>query len=190
VGDSLSALIITANSPYAESLATALAIEFHWRISTAPTFRIALAEVRNRRFDLVIVDRELDGGDGLVIAPIVKSRYPECRTILLNHHQRWATSEAALTLGFDHILDYNFTVHDLEELLRHSSEGIEDYSPLKSLTTRELEILSDIAQGMRSNEIARAREITEATVKTHLTSIYRKLGVRNRVEAVARFKDS
>jgi len=57
---------------------------------------------------------------------------------------------------------------------------------LQLLTATELEILGDIATGATTLEIARTRHNSEATIKTHLTSIYRKLQVRNRVEAIAK----
>lgn len=52
------------------------------------------------------------------------------------------------------------------------------------LTTREKEILSLVAKGSSNSQIADKLFIREVTVKTHLNSIYRKLGVDNRVQAV------
>jgi DNA-binding NarL/FixJ family response regulator len=57
--------------------------------------------------------------------------------------------------------------------------------PLALLTATELEILTAIATGATTLEIAQSRHNSEATVKTHLSAIYRKLQVRNRVEAIS-----
>jgi DNA-binding CsgD family transcriptional regulator len=54
-----------------------------------------------------------------------------------------------------------------------------------ALTPRERDVLERLATGARTREIARQLEISEPTVKRHLTNLYRKLGVTNRVEAVA-----
>lgn len=54
-----------------------------------------------------------------------------------------------------------------------------------SLTDRELEVLTLVAHGARSKEIAAGLGITERTVKAHLTSIYNKFGVDSRAAAVA-----
>ena len=54
---------------------------------------------------------------------------------------------------------------------------------LGELTPRELEILKHVAEGQSNKAIARALEITDGTVKLHVKSILRKLGVRSRVEA-------
>ncbi|MHB8453238.1 MAG: response regulator [Acidiferrobacterales bacterium] len=56
-------------------------------------------------------------------------------------------------------------------------------SPLSDLTPREQEILRHLAEGQSNKAIARVLEITDGTVKLHVKSILRKLGVRSRVEA-------
>jgi len=54
---------------------------------------------------------------------------------------------------------------------------------LAELTPRELEILRHLAEGQSNKEIGRSLEITDGTVKLHVKSILRKLGIRSRVEA-------
>lgn len=61
---------------------------------------------------------------------------------------------------------------DLDEQLREDA--------LEPLTEREREIAVDVAAGKSNREIAEVRHITERTVKSHLTRIFRKLGTRNR----------
>lgn len=62
-------------------------------------------------------------------------------------------------------------------------------SPRPTLTDRERDILTQLAQGLGNREIARALFISEATVKTHLGRIYGKLGVETRAGAVAVAKE-
>jgi LuxR family transcriptional regulator len=68
-------------------------------------------------------------------------------------------------------------------LLQHVANP--DESP-PTLTQRELEVLHWLAQGKTNKEIAAALNITQRTVKFHVSSILRKLGVGNRTEALAR----
>ena len=77
-------------------------------------------------------------------------------------------------------------------LLRAASPGPtapEDTSPTppeSALTPREREILAQLATGQRDREIADRLSLAETTVKTHVQRILRKLGARNRAEAVAK----
>jgi DNA-binding NarL/FixJ family response regulator len=56
-------------------------------------------------------------------------------------------------------------------------------SPLDALSEREREVLTLVAEGLPNNQIARRLEITEKTVKAHLTSIFRAIGVNDRMQA-------
>jgi LuxR family maltose regulon positive regulatory protein len=59
-------------------------------------------------------------------------------------------------------------------------------SMIEPLSPRELEVLSLVAEGMTNREIGARLYIAESTVKSHLNTVYGKLGVRNRTQAVAR----
>lgn len=67
-----------------------------------------------------------------------------------------------------------------------SSGGPSDFSsPNLKLSYRESEVLALLSQGLRNRAIAKALYVGEETVKSHLKSIYRKLGVSSRGEAIA-----
>jgi DNA-binding CsgD family transcriptional regulator len=56
--------------------------------------------------------------------------------------------------------------------------------PLAGISAREREVLGLLLEGMPNKLIARRLEISEKTVKSHLTSIFRQIGVTDRVQAV------
>ena len=59
----------------------------------------------------------------------------------------------------------------------------------RPLSHREKQIMALIVEGMTNQEIARRLFLAESTVKTHVSSAFRKLDVRSRAEAVARVQD-
>lgn len=63
--------------------------------------------------------------------------------------------------------------------------AVSDGSPQESLTAREQEVLLLLSQGLPNKQIARALQISEHTVKFHVSSVYAKLGVSSRTEAVS-----
>ena len=71
-------------------------------------------------------------------------------------------------------------------LERYGSTGADagDRSAIDALTDRELQILRLLAGGLSNSEIAEALVVGETTVKTHVSNLLRKLGVRDRVQAV------
>ena len=88
--------------------------------------------------------------------------------------------------------------HGLPESLQQTTrtpigadpDGGESPQPLEEdLSERELEVLALLASGRTNSEIARDLYVAVGTVKTHVNNIYRKLGARNRAEALARARD-
>jgi DNA-binding NarL/FixJ family response regulator len=73
--------------------------------------------------------------------------------------------------------------------IRANPSKISRNSPIGKLTKAETEILQLISTGATTSEIALSRHNSEATIKTQLTSIYRKLGVKNRVGAITFLRD-
>lgn len=162
------------------------------------SLRSALATLRTEKFDCIFVESALEDGDGLILAPTIKRASPRTIAILISNENRWATSEAARQLGFDEIFHRDmpgaYMSDEVEALLQKLSPGSRGKSLIESrihlLSIREREILMDIATGATTREIAMKRHNSEATVKSHLTSIYRKLDVRNRVEAIAALQNN
>ena len=82
--------------------------------------------------------------------------------------------------GGDALIAPNVTVRLLAAFA--SSQKEPSTQPLEPLTVREEQVLVTVAQGRTNSEIAADLYISASTVKTHLASLMRKLGARNRVE--------
>jgi DNA-binding NarL/FixJ family response regulator len=76
----------------------------------------------------------------------------------------------------------------VKSLIRFSGrrESSSDESPIEPLTSREMEVIQLMAQGLANKQIALSLGISEHTVKFHLSSLYAKLGISSRTEAVRR----
>jgi two-component system, NarL family, nitrate/nitrite response regulator NarL len=77
----------------------------------------------------------------------------------------------------------------LAELRRIDDQVRAHASPLAHLTPRERDVLRHVAQGMDNLKVAAHLGITERTVKAHVCSLYRKLGVENRAEMALKGRD-
>lgn len=107
------------------------------------------------------------------------------------------TTQQLLDLGVSGCLSKSLSAIDLVRSLERvhrgevtiamrSSGGPSDFtSPDLKLSYRESEVLALLSQGLRNRAIAKALYVGEETVKSHLKSIYRKLGVSSRGEAIA-----
>jgi DNA-binding NarL/FixJ family response regulator len=74
--------------------------------------------------------------------------------------------------------------HVLDHMTRPASEADPAATRIARLTKREREVLGLIGQGLRNKQIAERLYISEITVRHHLTSVYDKLGVTDRLELV------
>lgn len=88
---------------------------------------------------------------------------------------------AVLETPPDHTTEPNFLD---QSNLQTSSSNSEGAGPLSHLTQRQIEVLKKAIQGKANKVIARELDLSEATVKAHMSSAYRSLGVKNRSEAV------
>lgn len=99
------------------------------------------------------------------------------------------TEEEQLSRGIDQLLDGDYWVprrllhHFFTKHRQSASRGSVVPTSSIQLTTREREILRMIKDGMSNSDVSESLGLSEHTVKSHLYNIYKKIGVRNRMEA-------
>jgi len=152
--------------------------------------------------DLILLDIEMPGGDGLSVATEIKKKLPLTKIVFLTMHDEDSSIRRAVGLGVEGFLPKTASTEELLQALRVVSEGGSYLSPSvarrvmelvesrrsrggNQLTDRELEVLQLLTQGRRPQEMAEALFVALKTVKNHLTSIYSKLGVETGTQAVA-----
>lgn len=152
-------------------------------------------------FDLIVLDLNLPGATGLSCLRYVHDAAPLTPIIVVSGNDDPATmSEARLAGAAGYVpksAPGDVLVHAIRLVmaggtylpaaaaLRHSmSLGSTPADPIgEPLTSRQLRVLRLLTQGLSNKQIARDLEISEITVKAHVSAIFRKLGVSNRTQA-------
>jgi DNA-binding NarL/FixJ family response regulator len=142
--------------------------------------------------DLVLLDIRMPELDGLACLEAIRKRHPNVKVVVLSAYSDREHIEAALRCGASAYIVKTVTPVDLAAALRQADAGTvyhalgvaEHEDEAAGLTDRELAILKAVSRGLSNQAIGRELWVTEQTVKFHLTNIYRKLGVRNRAQAV------
>ena len=156
----------------------------------------AIRKALKLRPDVVIMDLMMPEMDGVETTRRLLAKWPEANVLVLT---TFATSDGishALEAGAKGAVLKNAdlkgllaAIHDVAEGKRHCSAEIEqimtDDPPVPELSIRQQEILNSIVRGLSNPDIARQLGISLPMVKEHLTTLFAKLGVANRTEAVA-----
>ena len=152
--------------------------------------------------DLILLDIQLEDGNSLTVLPALKALSPEPKVLVLSSFAEESYIREAMRKGasgylLKHagptaLLDGIRAVLRGEMPLDKSAVSIlaapED-NPFAELTSREREVLRFISQGLSNKQIAKAMSIAEKTVKTHASSVFAKLKVRDRTQAALLAKD-
>ena len=159
----------------------------------------ALALAAEHAPDVILLDLKLPGADGIAVLGELKVRDSAARVLVLTSATEPAAASLAVRSGAAGVLYKDVdpdalvrairSVHDGHLLLAAEAAGTlmriagGPAAALDALTTREREVLAQLAGGRSNREIARALQISEKTVKTHVSSVLAKLGVADRTQA-------
>ncbi|MDR3458375.1 MAG: response regulator transcription factor [Verrucomicrobiae bacterium] len=183
-------------------------------IDSAPGFRCvsnhssaedALKEIPKFKPDVVLMDINLPGINGVECARQLKPQLPATQIIMLTVYQNTEHIFNALAAGatgymlkqtppvelLAAIKEVNaggspMSGHIARKIVQSFQQPVNDSPEAQSLSPREAEVLDLLAKGFLYKEIAESMKVTYATVHTHIRHIYEKLHVRSRTEAVAK----
>ncbi len=173
-------------------------------VSSQPDAERAIAALPGAAPEVVLMDLHLPHKSGIDCVRALKEKLPHTQFVMLTieeNSQRVFESLQAGATGYlvksatpETILQAISDVHHggspiSSQIARLLVRSFQKPSPLPegAITPRESEILSLLARGYRSKEVADDLKISVPTVNTHVRNIYEKLQVRSRAEAVARF---
>jgi len=161
---------------------------------------------------VVLMDLDMPNRDGISATQLIKQQWPDIRVLILTTFQEKEKAIEVLRSGADgyllksmeprelaetiRLVHHGGTIiaHDMSTKLFEDLETSQNGSEAQSvesktldaygLTSRELEILKMVAQGLRYKTIASRLYLSDGTVRNYASSVYLKLDVRNREEAV------
>jgi len=164
----------------------------------------ALDLMRTVAPDLALVDIDLGGQDGVVLAETMVQRWPSCTVVLLTACEDEAQMLRAMNAGVSGYLVKDIHPEHLVAALQLVMDGDTVFSKAfmekhvrgrtrptgalageakTKLSEREVEVLRLVSDGLMDKQVADRLGISESTIKNHMRSIRRKLGASNRVQA-------
>ena len=151
--------------------------------------------------DLILLDLYMPGSNGLADLVLVRERAPGTPIVVISSLEDPSVVRRALACGaagyiaksspkeamieaLQIVLDGGIYT-PIDKGVRHAHQAV---SAEEALTPRQMAVLGLLAQGQSNKQIARAMDISEVTVKAHMTVIMRKLGVVTRTQAIVAFQ--
>ena len=173
---------------------------------------IAILE-KNHVVDLILMDIEMPVMNGIKATEIIKSKYPQIKIVMVTVFDNDDNVFNAIKAGADGYLLKETKAEKIYEAIIETLAGGAAMSPsiamktlkllknpiaiktaneteLIELSTREIEVLEQLSQGLKNQEIAENLFLSFFTVKKHIENIYRKLQAHNRIEMLQKAKQN
>ena len=188
--------IIDDHSLIRSGVTAALANSNYEVVAEASSVEEGLAVINSLKPDICLIDINLGSGNGIDLIKKSLSNGGKSKFVILSMHDDLATLDLAKQAGASGYLTKGAPIEQLLEVLdvvaTDKGKFIKKGQFQKALenkdfglTPRELEVLSLLPTGATAVALGGILFLTEATIKTHLASIYRKLGAANRAQAVS-----
>src|SRR5215475_6513000 len=165
-------------------------------VAIAATGCEAVEQFAEHRPDIILLDLRLPDISGIEVLNAILARFEQVRALMLTTSEGDVEIQRALQAGALGYLLKSVSPGELTEAIRLVYRGEKYISPEVAaqlvkyvtepdLTNREIEVLSYIAKGNRNRDIGTVLNISEETVKTHISHIMEKLKAQDRAEAIA-----
>ena len=152
--------------------------------------------------DVLLLDVNMPEKNGLEVLEEIKKKNYNVKVLILTVHNELEYLLKAIDIGVDGYILKDSESAELKKAIQSVLSGVNyiqaslipalnnrlanrdiDKDKIDSLTTRELEVLIKVANGMLNKEIATSLNISERTVKNHISNIFKKIDVSDRTQA-------
>jgi DNA-binding NarL/FixJ family response regulator len=192
----LTVLIIDDHESVRAGIKVALARAGHICVGEAADIAEARAQIAHTNPQVIVVDLSLPDGNGLEIITWARSISQRIGIVVLTLNSAKDYLLTVMKSGASAYVEKSAPLAELISAIEHSASSPLSFSAqgisgviskdlqANSLTQREAQVLQKLADGLSAADIGLELFITQATVKTHLASIYRKLESKNRIQAI------
>jgi len=187
-------LIVDDHAVVREGLITAITQADLEVVGSAATVAEAIAQIARTSPDVVVVDLNLPDGSGFEIIKWIRSISKEIGIVILTLNSGPEFVVAAMKSGANSFIVKTAPVSEIVSAIKHcissphgfSAKGLGALATSSDylLTAREFDVLVKISLGLSNQEIAKQLFLSQSTIKSHITAIFRKLNVENRISAV------
>lgn len=201
-------LVVDDYVPFAEALACRLDMEPGLSAAAVTMIEQTRSALSERQFDVLLLDVELEGGDGIDLASEVLSDHPEMRVVVVTAGRDESRVVEAVRIGvtgwvlkdepIEHLLSViwgslrgetwippRLLTYVIADLKSAQGEHSEHAARLAALSPREKQVLSCLVAGMSTDAIASHLFLSRNTIRTHVHNVLRKLNVHSALAAVA-----
>ncbi|PNE01376.1 transcriptional regulator DegU [Alcanivorax sp. MD8A] len=159
-------------------------------------------------FDVILLDLHMPGTHGFSGLIYLREQYRKVPLVVISATEDVDVIQRAIHFGADGFIPKSASVETMTEAMEKIMAGerwlpeyarrampptLPDHSAMSeritSLTPQQFRVMGMLMEGMQNKVIAYELDVSEATIKAHMTAIFRKLGVRNRTQAVLALKD-
>lgn len=197
--------VVDDNTPLRSSIARLIGSAGDMEcVLSAPSLHHIVSELAAHPADVLLLDIDLPAISGIEGVKLVKSSFPEVQVLMFTVFEEDEKIFAAIKNGASGYLLKKTSPEEILNAIRELKNGgapmsasiarkvIQSFqqpaaaAPEYNLTSREKEILNGLVEGMSYKKIAEVNFISISTVRTHISSIYEKLHVNSKAEAVAK----
>ncbi|MBD9482172.1 response regulator transcription factor [Pseudomonas sp. PDM14] len=152
-------------------------------------------------WDLVLLDLNMPGAYGFSGLVLLRGQYPQLPVVMVSAQEEAAVVVRAREFGASGFIPKSSSLETIQQAVRQVLDGEVWWPPqaseavtvsaeakaasagLASLTPQQFRVLTMVCEGLLNKQIAYELNVSEATIKAHVTAIFRKLGVRTRTQA-------